>query len=242
MKHFLPILGLLAFQFCYSQELDTFQSDSIYATNKINSRTMFIINGNNLQRELITNYNQFGQIRRQIWFMNGEWHYTQIFNYSDKGLLESIIDSTADNNTAEKSTCVYENGALKYRTTINATGDTSDFRYYPSVHETIKRWYVEGKFYRSDTTLFESPNVQKNYRGAEWSNANNKMHRWNYHFYNKFDENGNLIEVVSEAEKPYYQFAFYFYDRRNLLIKKVDGYTKDPKKKDPTGTSYFIYD
>ena len=174
--------------------------------------------------------------------MNGEWHYTQIFNYSDNGLLESIIDSTADTTTSEKSSYAYENGCLKFKIVVCANGDTAEFRFYPLPNVEVKRWYLQGKFYRCDTTVFERQNAQKNYQGAEWSATSDKIHTWNYKFNNKFDDNGNLIEVVSDAEKPYYAFAFYFYDNRNLLIKKVDGYTKDLKKKEPTGTYYFVYD
>ena len=223
MRAFLSIIAILTFHNCFSQELDIFQNDSVYYKNKISARTMYSINGSTLQKELVTHYNSIGQKTKQFWYWNGEkeFHNVETFYYSSNGQQSSLIDSSADGNL-EITTFYYdENHDLLKRVTLNEN-DTTDFRTYPNNNTTIKCWYIAGKPYRFDTTIFESQTAKLEYFGSEKSQNSEKPFKWHYNFKNEFDEKGNLIKASAKVEKPYKSFTRYIYDDRGLLIKKQE--------------------
>lgn len=213
MRTIFFILCFFLFHCSYSQELDIFQNDSIYAMNKIFVRTMYSVYGKKKQKELVTYYNPRGQKTKQYWFWNGdeEFHNVETFIYLDNGKLTSLIDSIANGNV-EKTNYVYENDILKWDITLNQQSDTCEFGVHPNKNETIKNWYREGKPYRIDTTIFEKENVKLEYYGFD----NSDSIGWHYDFLNKFDVKGNLISVNLGRMSS----TRYLYDSRNLLIKK----------------------
>lgn len=241
MRTLLFIWAFLTVDICYSQELDIFQNDTIYAKNRISTRTMYSVNGSTLQKEIVTHYNFRGQKIKQFWFWNGEkdFHNVETFNYSNNGQLSSLIDTSADANI-EITTFYYENNNLQKRITLNDK-DTSDFRTYPNQSTTIKCWYMAGKPYRFDTTIFEKENVKLEYWGSEISQNPDKIFRWHYNFKNEFDEKGNLVKVSAKVEKPYKSFTRYIYDERGLLIKKQE-IIFIKKKETIQMQYYFTYD
>jgi hypothetical protein len=215
------IVILLLFSFCesYSQELDTYQNDSIYSKNKIYVRTMYTDIGDTLQKELVTYYNSHGKKLKQSWFFNGDLsaNNTESFYYLNNGLLSYIINSIADGDT-KKTTLFYDNNILKYQVTINSKKDTTDLRSFPGKTTTIQQWYDDGKPYRFDTTDFEKENVKIEYRGVD----NIDGLRWRYNYVNSFDSHGNLIKVDGYLHGLIISSAKYFYDTRQLLIKKEE--------------------
>ena len=176
---------------------------------------MYSVQGKEKQKELVTWYNSRGQKTKQYWYWNGEekFHNVETFIYSGNGTLISLIDSFADGNV-EKTFYVYENNLLKRRETLNQKNDTCDFRFYPNENTTVKRWYMDGKPYRFDTTLFEKENVKLEYYGIDYSDSA----KWHYRFSNQFDLNGNLIRVKSLP----ISVTTYTYNNRNLLVKKKE--------------------
>ena len=216
MRHIAILVFIFLFEHSYSQELDIYQNDSIYAKNKISKRTMYSVNGETIQKEIVTQYEASGKKLRQFWYWNGEkdFHNVETFYYSNKGLLSSLTDSSANGNV-EVTTYNYDNGILRNQVTFNQLHDTSDFRLYPEKNITIQRWYVDDKPYRFDTTLFEQENVKLEYYGID----NSYNSKWHYSFLNEFDSNGNLVKVLLKQD-PHSSFTKYIYDSRNLLIKK----------------------
>lgn len=241
MKAFLFVAAFLTVKFCYSQELDIFQSDTIYSKHKISKRTMFSVNGSTLQKEIVTHYNFTGQKIKQFRFWNGEkeFHNVETFYYSNNGQISSLIDSSADGNV-EITVFFYNNADLQKRITLN-NNDTTDLRTYPNQNTTIKCWYMAGKPYRFDTTIFEKQNAKLEYWGSTISQNPYKVFRWHYNFKNEFDEHGNLVKVSAKVEKPYRSFTRYIYDERGLLITKQEIiYIK--KKETIQMQYYFTYD
>jgi len=171
--------------------------------------------GKEKQKELVTYYNPSGQKTKQYWYWNGEdkFHNVETFTYSENGTLTSLIDSFANGNI-EMTNYVYENNVLKSQVTLNQQNDTCDFRVYPSRNVTIKCWYMQGKPYRIDTTVFEKENAKSEYYGTDYSDNT----KWHYRFSNKFDSKGNLTSV----ENPHVSSTSYSYDNRNLLVKKQE--------------------
>jgi hypothetical protein len=176
---------------------------------------MYSVQGKEKQKELVTCYNSRGQKTKQYWYWNGEekFHNVETFIYSGNGTLISLIDSFADGNV-EKTFYVYENNVLKRQETLNQKNDTCDFRFYPNENTTVKRWYMDGKPYRFDTTVFEKENVKLEYYGIDYSDSA----KWHYRFSNQFDLNGNLIRVKSLP----ISVTTYTYNNRNLLVKKKE--------------------
>ena len=240
MKPFISILTIFLSSYCYSQEVDIFQNDSIYLNNRIKSRTMYQTNGGSLQKEMVTKYNVNGQLSKRYWFWNGEpdFHNVETFYYSKNNLLLSIVDSFADRNI-EKTTFNYDSLHLKSRVTINANNDTTDFRTYSNKTTVIHQWYSEGKPYRVDTTVFEKENVKLKYNGVDYSSE--KPFKWHYSFLNQFDKNGNLVKVWSGTRTKHSSYTKYIYDKRNLLVKKQEIYFAN--KKSIIRTEYtFVYE
>ena len=215
MRTILVILFFPLSHFVYSQELDIFQNDSIYARANVKVRTMYSMQGKEKQKELVTYYNSLGQKTKQYWYWNGEekCHNVETFIYSESGRLTSLIDSFANGNI-ENTNYVYENNILKWQVTLNQQNDTCDFRVYPRQNVTIKIWYMQGNSYRIDTSVFEKENAKLEYYGTDYSDNT----KWHYRFSNRFDPKGNLISV----ENPHVSFASYSYDKRNLLVKKQE--------------------
>ena len=153
-------LSYLIFVFFFnnscSQELDTYQNDSIYAKNKISRRTMYFVFGDSSQKETVTEYNPSGKMMRQFWYWNGEkdFHNVETFYYPGNGVIFRATDSTKDGNI-KLTTYNYENGILKSQVTFDELHDTCDFRVFPQKNITIRRWYRDGKPCRYDTTVFE---------------------------------------------------------------------------------------
>ena len=239
MRHILILSTILTFQVCNSQELDIFQNDSIYAKNKIAVRTMYSINGPNLQKELVTYYNPSGQKVKQFWYWNGDknFHNVETFHYSNDGFIFRLVDSFAD-GSIQITNYFYENNILINQATIDQDNDTCDFRTYPNANTTIKRWYMDGKSYRYDTTIFEKENVKLEYYGSDCSENTGKCQRWHYKLSNDFDLHGNLVKVSGKVEKPYTSFTRYIYDKRNLLTKKQEIFYI--KKKEVIRTEYYF--
>jgi hypothetical protein len=242
MRHLLIILATATCQVCYCQELDIFQNDSIYSKNRISVRTMYHINGHELQKELVTYYNSSGQKIKQFWYWNGDkdFHNVETFQYSKNCSILRLIDSIGDSEV-QTTKYYYENNTLTRQIMIDQNNDTCDFRIYPNAKTTIKRWYKEGKPYRYDTTNFEKENVKIEYYGIECSGEPGKCHSLHYRFSNVFDSYGNLVKVSSKVERPYTTFTRYVYDKRNLLIKKQE--ILYIKKKETINTEYyFLYE
>jgi hypothetical protein len=177
---------------------------------------MYLLQSKKKQKELVTYYNPQGKKTKQYWYWNGDkqYHNVETFIYSPEGLLTSLIDSFAEGNV-ERTKFVYENKTLKWRLTLNQKNDTCNYRIYPDKNTDIQIWYNEGQPYRTDTTVFERENVKLYYRGNELNNG-----RWNYKYANKFDSNGNLLEVA--MDKPMKSRKVYSYNNRNLLVKKEE--------------------
>jgi len=228
MKPFISILTIFLASYCYSQEVDIFQNDSIYLNNRIKSRTMYQTNGGVLQKEMVTKYNLDGQLIKRYWFWNGEsdFHNVETFYYSKNNLLSSIVDSSADGNI-EKTTFNYDSVHLKSRVTIDINNDTTDFRIYPDSNTVIHQWYSEKMPYRVDTTVFEKEHVKLKYYGADCSRE--KCFKWRYTFLNQFDRNGNLVKVWSGTRTKHSSYTKYIYDKRNLLVKKQEIYLANKK-------------
>ena len=229
MRHLLTILAIYTFQISYSQELDIFQNDSLYSMNKISSRTMYSLKDTSLQKELVTTYNPTGQKSKQFWYWNGDsnFHNVQTFYYSSTGLISSLIDSFA-NGTVEITNYFYDNNLLKHQVTLDQNNDTCDFRFYPSKNMTIKRWYMDGKPYRYDTTIFERKNIKFEYYGMERYSGSNDLSRWHYKYINQFDTSGNLVKI-SFGGRANNSTTKYTYDNRNLLKYKDDVLMKQGK-------------
>jgi len=155
---------------CSSQELDTFQNDSVYSKNSISRCIMYVVNDNALQKELVTNYNKQGKLIQRTWFWNGDtkFHNTEIFRYSKSGILTTITDSFVDKHV-ERTKFIYQNKVLTTSVEIDQNGDTTDYRLYPKKGLTIQGWYMSGKPYRYDTTLFEKENIKIEYYGIDYS-------------------------------------------------------------------------
>jgi hypothetical protein len=239
MRTLLSILAILTFGNCFSQELDIFQSDSVYHSNSVSMRTMYSINGSTLQKELVTYYNLTGQKIKQFWFWNGEkdFHNVETFYYSNNRQLTSLIDSSADGNI-EITTFYYDdNYNLLKRVSLNEN-DTTDFRIYPNRYTTFQSWYMKGKPYRFDTTIFETTTAKLEYFGSEKSQNSDNSFKWHYNFKNEFDEKGNLVKVSAKVEKPYKSFTRYIYDKRGLLIKKQEIIFIE--KKETIQTQYYF--
>ena len=183
---------------------------------------MYSVNGSTLQKELVTHYNSAGQLSKLFWYWNGEkdFHNFETFYYSNNRQISSLIDSSADGNV-EITTYYYESNNLQKRITLN-NEDTTDFRTYPNISTSIKSWYMAGKPYRFDTTIFEKENAKLEYFGSEISQNPYNVFRWHYNFKNEFDEKGNLVKVFAKVEKPYKSFTKYIYDKRGLLLKKQE--------------------
>jgi len=242
MKLVLIILATSTFQICNSQELDIFQNDSIYSKNRIAVRRMYSINGPTLQKEIVTYYNPSGQKVKQFWYWNGDkdFHNVETFQYSKDGAISRLVDSFADGNI-QTTNYFYENNTLIGQVTTDQNNDTCDFRTYPNKTTTIQRWYMNGKPYRYDTTVFERENVKLEYYGIDCSDNIGKGDSWHYKFSNDFDSHGNLLKVSSKVEKPYTSFTRYVYDKRNLLIKKQEIFYI--KKRETIRTEYhFTYE
>jgi hypothetical protein len=242
MRTLLSIITILTFHNSYSQELDIFQNDSVYYKNKIYTRTMYSINGSTLQKELVTHYDSARRKIKQFWYWNGEkdFHNVETFYYSHNGQLSSLIDSSADGNT-EITTFYYDgNHNLQKRISLEEN-DTTDVRTYPNTNTTIKCWYMSGKPYRFDTTIFEKENAKLEYWGSEKSSNSDKEFKWHYNFKNEFDKQGNLTQVSVKVEKPYKSFTRYIYDERGLLIKK-QGIIFIKKKETIQTQYYFTYE
>ena len=202
---------------------------------------MYSVNGSTLQKELVTHYNSTGQKIKQFWYWNGEkdFHNVETFYYSNNGLISALTDSSADGNL-ETTTFYYDNNNLQKRVTLNGN-DTTDFRTYPDKNTTIQSWYMAGKPYRFDTTIYEKENAKLEYFGSEKSQNPDKVFKWHYNFKNEFDEKGNLVKVSAKVEKPYKSFTKYIYDERSLLIKKQE--IIFIKKRETIQTQYyFTYD
>jgi hypothetical protein len=237
MRILFTILAILTLNISYSQELDIFQNDSIYSKGKISTRTMYSVNGGTLQKELVTHYNSSGQKTKQFWYWNGEkdFHNVETFYYSNNGLISVLTDSSADGNL-ETTTFYYDKNNLQKRVTLNGN-DTTDFRTYPDINTTIKCWYMAGKPYRFDTTIFEKENAKLEYFGSEKSQNPDKVFNWHYNFKNEFDEKGNIVKVFAKVEKPCKSVTKYIYDERSLLIIIFI------KKRETIQTQYyFTYD
>jgi hypothetical protein len=211
--HFIFYFFLL--QCAYAQELDIFQDDSIYAMNKISVRTIYSMQGKTKQKELVTYYNSQGQKKKQYWFWNGDeqFHNVETFIYLENGKLRYLVDSFA-NGDIEKTNFIYLNNILMWDVTLNQQNDTCDFHVYPDKNMTVQHWYMKGRPYRVDTTVFEKQNAKLEYYGAGYSDNI----RWHYKFSNHFDVNGNLISV----ENHDISFTSYLYDKKNLLIEKQE--------------------
>jgi hypothetical protein len=215
MRAILFLILIFICEISSGQELDIFQNDSIYARNKISSRTMYSVDGKTKQKELVTHYNISGQKIKQYWYWNGDkkFHNVETFIYSPNKVLTSLINTFAD-GTTETTKYVYEKGVLKWEVTIDKKGDTCDYRIYPNKMTTIKRWYRDGKIYRVDTTIFEKDNIKLEYFGTEYSNNS----KWHYKFINEFDTRGNLLR----AENRGISLANYSYDNKDLLRTKTE--------------------
>ena len=203
---------------------------------------MYSVNGSTLQMEIVTHYNPAGQKIKQFWYWNGEndFHNVETFYYSSNGQLSSLIDSSA-NGKIEITTFYYDDYQKLQERVSLSDNDTTDFRTYPNENTTIKCWYISGKPYRFDTTIFEKENVKLEYFGSENSHSSDKAFKWHYKFKNGFDEKGNVIKVSVKVEKPYKSFTKYIYDERGLLIKKQEIISH--KRKETIQTqSYFTYE
>lgn len=239
MRTLLSIIAILTFDNCFSQELDIFQNDSVYHKNKISTRTMYSINGSTLQKEIVTHYNLAGQKTKQFWYRNGakDFHNVETFSYSDDGQQSLLVDSSADGNVEITTFHYDENHNLLTRVSLHGN-DTTEFRTYPDKNTTIKFWYLAGKPYRFDTTIFESQTAKLEYFGSEKSQNPESIFKWHYHFKNEFDEKGNLVKVSAKVEKHYKSFTRYIYDKRGLLIKKQEIFFI--KKKEKIQTQYYF--
>jgi hypothetical protein len=221
MRILLTIFALLTIEKCFSQELDIIQNDSLYFKNKVTMRTMYSINGSDLQKELVTFYNQIGQKTKQFWYRNGEkdFHNVETFYYSNKGNLTSIIDSNQD-GVIEITTINYDKkNNLLNRITLNKN-DTIDFQIYPNQKTLIKCWYMGGKPYRVDTTIYETTSAEIEYFGLDKLHDCNKPFKWHYYYKNEFDKKGNLIKASGKLQKPFKSFGEYMYNKKGLLINK----------------------
>jgi hypothetical protein len=241
MKKIITVWAVFISHFCFSQEMDIFQSDFIYQKNKIAERTMYRTNGGYLQKEMFTYYNTKGQKTKQYWYWNGDTVFNNVesFYYSNLNLLTSLVDSFADGGI-EKTAFFYKGKNLINRVTIKQNNDTCYFRYYPNKKTEIKRWYMEGKAYRYDTTVFEKENVKLNYYGKQCTTGND-CYSWRYEFRNIFDRKGNLIQVWPLVIVPNISFARYIYDKRGLLIKKQEFDIINAKAELRT-EYYFVYE
>ena len=200
---------------------------------------MYSVNGGILQKQIVTYYNSKGQKVRQFWFWNEEkeFHNVESFYYLDNGLISSLIDSSADGDV-EKTTFYYNNSnILQKRVTLSNT-DTTELRTYPNENITIKCWYMSGKPYRFDTTIFEKENAKLEYFGSEKSSSSDKDFTWHYKFKNEFDEKGNLIKISARVEAPYKSFTRYIYDENGLLTKKQEIIFR--KRKEIIQTQYYF--
>jgi len=226
MKIFMTLFLFYLSNCSYSQELDIFQNDTVYAENKITKRTMYLLQDNKRQKELMTYYNSKGEKTTQYWYWNGDkdFHNVETFNYSTDGSLHSIVDSFADGGV-ETTYLYYEDAILRWQVTLNQKKDTSNFRTFPNRNTTIQKWYSNGIPYRSDTTIFEKENVKIEYYGVDNSDHN----RWHYRFSNSFDKNGNVLEISSKVEGPYTSTQRYVYDEKNLLVRKQEYFGQNNK-------------
>lgn len=239
MKLFLSIIFIITFDVCYSQELDIFQDDSIYRKNKISTRTMFQLNRDMLQKEIVTYYNLKGQKVKQFWFRNWDKEYNNVetFIYSENGLLINIIDSSREKDI-ETTTFYYNlDKTPQKRVSIKKT-DTSEFRIYPDRLTTIKYWYSSGKPYRIDTTVFEKENVKLEYFGFDQSLRSYNACEWHYRYKNHFDGKGNLIKASTKTGKSQKSIITYTYDDRGLLVSKYEaGFTR---RRQMIGMRYYF--
>jgi len=203
---------------------------------------MYLINGSTLQKQLVTYYNTKGQKVKQFWFWNGEnqFHNVETFYYSNNGQLTFLIDSTADGNIIFTTFYYDDNYNLIKSVSLNKN-DTTDFLTYPNKNTTIKCWYMEGKPYRFDTTIFETATAKMEYWGSEKSQDHDKLFGWHYNFKNEFDEKGNLVKASEKIKKPYKYYTRYIYDERGLLIKKQEIISKR-KKETIQSQYYFTYE
>jgi hypothetical protein len=242
MKHYITLIILFFSNNCLAQELDIFQKDFIYQKNSISTRIMYCTNGDKLQKEIVTNYDTKGRLTKRFWFWNGEsnFHNVETFYYLDSYLLSRIINSFAD-STEETTRFFYENSVLKSSLTVDLNKDTIDYHNYSTRNQVIKTWYMNGKPYRYDTTIYEKPNAKMEYYGIDYSSNNPKYLRWHYRFKNHFDISENLIRTEFKSKLPTTNFTKYVYDKRDLLIKKEEVILSQ-KQERALRTYYFIYE
>jgi len=201
---------------------------------------MYSVYDSTLQKELVTYYNSAGKKIKQFWYWNGDsnFHNVEIFYYSKRELISSLIDSFADRNL-ETTSYFYENNNLKDQITLDQNNDTCDFRSYPNEKTTIERWYRDGKPYRYDTTIFERENIKLEYYGLEISQNPDDFSRWHYKFFNQFDSNGNLVKVFFGGTSIN-SFTKYTYDNQNLLKTKQEVLTDRGKVTIRMNTNLFM--
>lgn len=220
---------------------------------------MYSINGNELQKHLVTSYNSLGQKVKQVKYLNGEKDFSNVetFYYSSNGALSSIVDSS-NRGYVEVTTFNYnDNNILEFSIT-KKDSDTTEFRTYPNQNTIIRRSYY-GMTCRFDTTILEKPNVELEYFGSEASRAVQYSHldsilydlndpriikrdiKWHYIYKNEFDTRGNLIKAKARVEKSHISLVTYAYNEKGLLINKIERYLIR-KKTIVYIPHYFIYE
>jgi|TARA_B110000090_G_C13254460_1_gene397790 antitoxin component YwqK of YwqJK toxin-antitoxin module len=238
----LAIILLCFSNLIYSQEKWTYQSDSIYKSNKVKARKWF--NGKKLTAT--TFYDNEGRMIKfqHESFLGGEQR-TTYFEYNEKGDLIKQVDTTRNgkpdkkalkklkkmgldlsskmkSNKPEIEVSTYEinyaDGKLLKLTHYNPDNSLNIVDHYKNNGKTqIRDWYRNGKIYRQSTTEYLDDFQKEKYFGWE-IRPNSDKSEWNYTFEYVF-ENGHIKEFTRFDNGEKKETTKMEYDNSGLLVK-----------------------
>lgn len=220
------LLLLLCFGFLvgFSQEKDTFQSDSLYRVNKVKLRKLIHAGADTKQTNIIR-YDKNGRMAEYILSnapgLNALFKIVYKYDPSGKLIAEDYfygsmagektkIDYDTAKRVLKKSTSYYDN---KPKSEIQ-------FSYEPLV-EFQKKFNREGILQREQYSYYERSNVTNRFRGTDYRPNGQKDKTWEYTFTNTFDSAGRLVKRESKQGTQSIQFMEYEYNDKGLLIRKT---------------------
>lgn len=207
----------------FSQEMDTYQPDSIYRTANVKSRKL--LRDTNFKQATILNFNRQGRISEFIMTdITGTWHEFKIeYKYKEDGTQiaeDYFYGSIAGEKTVFfydssgkviKKSSTYEDNTIKKETVIT----------YNPLKEVERNYNCEGKLIRESQSYFEAPNITKRFTGKDFNEEGKIISKWDYSYTNIYDEVGNLVKRELVHNKKAIQVIEYEYNNKNLLIEKT---------------------
>ncbi len=232
----------------FSQEPQTYQSNSTYKKNKIKLRRWYT--GTNKALTIITYYDTEGRLikyENQPTLTGSQT--TTYYVYDETGKLVSMVD-TIKNGKAdmekikqlesmglkinydakkEKKKPKFEIGAYELNYSGNELIKIISFNpdnsirfvdlYQNNRRINIREWYNSaGAIYRQDTAVYEKPNQKIKYSGCD-KGTYGKC--WTYNYSHEFDKEGKIIKMVEYEKNGHDELTTFYYNDKGLLIKAL---------------------